>query len=307
MQDAELLIPIGLNLCFSSMLSGDFQRVIHVAPTISRLIEGCQARPEYVAKPFRAHSYVLAAWGVSTAISGDFAHGQRLLESALSTSLQTGDPGTVGFIEMIYGVTYGIRGDGHSAATLLKNAIKHLEESQSTAFLGSTWAMLGWAHFLMGEFKTAVGFTEKGLKMNTDYQVPYWRSLCHWFCSLAHFAEGGLEVAQVHAMQALKCSQENHERQIQGFSMAWLGRVFAKTDITQIEAAEKHILRGISLLEELQIRSHSGWGYLWLGEVYQEAGRREEALASLKKAESMFQEMGMDYWLGKARDALATI
>ena len=48
-------------------------------------------------------------------------------------------------------------------------------------------------------------------------------------------------------------------------------------------------------------------GYLWLGEVYAESGRREEALENLKKAEGMFQEMGMDYWLGKAQEALARL
>ena len=78
-------------------------------------------------------------------------------------------------------------------------------------------------------------------------------------------------------------------------------------DPTQIEAAEQHILQGINLLEELGIRASSSLGYLWLGEVYAESGRREEALENLKKAEAMFQEMGMDYWLGKARELLARI
>ena len=81
----------------------------------------------------------------------------------------------------------------------------------------------------------------------------------------------------------------------------------AKTDPTQIEVAEQQILQGINLLEELGIVAFSGWGYLWLGEVYTEAGRPEEALAPLKKAEAMFRQMGMDYWLGKAQTALARL
>ena len=93
----------------------------------------------------------------------------------------------------------------------------------------------------------------------------------------------------------------------QGLSRIWLGRVVAKTDPTQIEEAEQHILQGISLLEELGITAYSSLGYLWLGEVYAESGRREEALENLKKAETMFQEMGMDYWLGKAQEALARL
>ena len=81
----------------------------------------------------------------------------------------------------------------------------------------------------------------------------------------------------------------------------------AKADPGQIEAAEGHIRQGISLLEELGILPWSGWGYIWLGEVYAESGRKEEALINLKKAETLFREMGMDYWLGKAQEALALL
>jgi len=44
-----------------------------------------------------------------------------------------------------------------------------------------------------------------------------------------------------------------------------------------------------------------------IGEVYAESGPREESLENLKKAETMFQEMGMDYWLGRAQDALTRL
>jgi hypothetical protein len=36
-------------------------------------------------------------------------------------------------------------------------------------------------------------------------------------------------------------------------------------------------------------------------------GRTDTALRDLKKAESMFQEMGMDYWLGKTQAVLAKL
>jgi hypothetical protein len=34
-------------------------------------------------------------------------------------------------------------------------------------------------------------------------------------------------------------------------------------------------------------------------------GQKEKALENLKKAETMFQEMGMDYWLAVTREASA--
>ena len=87
--------------------------------------------------------------------------------------------------------------------------------------------------------------------MHTDLGMPFWRSMCHFCCSYAHFELGDMEEARTHAELALQFSLENNERHLQGLSRIWLGRVVAKTDPTQIEAAEQHILQGISLLEEL--------------------------------------------------------
>jgi len=42
-------------------------------------------------------------------------------------------------------------------------------------------------------------------------------------------------------------------------------------------------------------------------ELSADAGRREEALENLKKAEAMGLEMGMGYWLARTQEALARL
>ncbi len=44
---------------------------------------------------------------------------------------------------------------------------------------------------------------------------------------------------------------------------------------------------------------------LFLGELYAHGGQKEKALENLKKAETMFLEMGMDYWLDETREVSA--
>lgn len=39
-----------------------------------------------------------------------------------------------------------------------------------------------------------------------------------------------------------------------------------------------------------------------LGELYSREGQKEKALDILKTAEDIFNEMGMDYWLTKAKE-----
>ena len=46
---------------------------------------------------------------------------------------------------------------------------------------------------------------------------------------------------------------------------------------------------------------------MFLGEVYAASGRQEEALEHLKEAETLFEKMGMNYWLGKTREVLTRI
>jgi tetratricopeptide (TPR) repeat protein len=306
-EDLELIVQVGFNLCIAWIFSGDWKRINDVAPTIVRLIENSKAQDEFFGSPFCIYSYLLAVWGAAKGGSGDFNQGKLLCEKALSVANKIDHRATKGIVEYVYGITLGMKGDAHRAARHLKKAIKNLEESQAIVFVGLAWGWLGYAHCLMGEYKSALDLTEKALRMHTDLGMSFWRSWCHWCCSSAHFDLGHTEQARIHAELALQFSIENKERQCEGFARAWLGRVVSKTNPTHIEAAEQHLLQGIDLLEELGIVAEYSIGYLWLGEVYAESGRREEAVENLKKAESMFQEMCMDYWLGKTKEVLGRL
>ena len=149
--------------------------------------------------------------------------------------------------------------------------------------------------------------TEKGLRMHIDLGIPYFRSGLHLNCGGAYFMLGDLDRARTQAELALQFALQNNERHIIGLSRFWLGRAIARIDPTQIEAAEQQILQGISLLEELGLPPLFGMGYMFLGEVYAASGRPKEALEHLKKAEALFEKMGMDYWLGKTREVLTRI
>ena len=77
-----------------------------------------------------------------------------------------------------------------------------------------------------------------------------------------------------------------------------------KADPSQIQKAKNYILSGIKILENLKLKPSYTEGYLFLGELYADSGQKDLALENLKKAEAMFQEMGMDYWLGKTQEVL---
>ena len=97
-------------------------------------------------------------------------------------------------------------------------------------FLGIAWTFLGYAYCLKEDYRLALDFTNKGLKIQIDLGLAYLQSWCHWCCSLAQHGLGNLEEAKMHAEQALGCSNPNSEKYFQGLSRIQLGRILAKAD-----------------------------------------------------------------------------
>ena len=77
-----------------------------------------------------------------------------------------------------------------------------------------------------------------------------------------------------------------------------------------IEQSQCQIRHGISILEDCKINGWCAVGYLHLGEFLASAGRKEEALENLKKAETLYQEMEVtpeSHWLNRTKEAIARL
>ena len=105
----------------------------------------------------------------------------------------------------------------------------------------------------------------------------------------------------------MRLCRDNNQKDHEAFALITLGRVVAATNRMKFEEARELILQGIKLLQTLGHKPQYATGLFRLGELYANVGRKEEALENLKKAEVMFQEMGMDYWLGKTQELLAAL
>ncbi len=71
-----------------------------------------------------------------------------------------------------------------------------------------------------------------------------------------------------------------------------------------MNVAEEYIMKGIKQLDNLKYKPFVSRSYFYLGELYADMGQKEKALGSLRKAEQLFQEMGMDYYLAKTQEVL---
>ncbi|TET77357.1 MAG: tetratricopeptide repeat protein, partial [Dehalococcoidia bacterium] len=196
------------------------------------------------------------------------------------------------------------KGDGESTLQHLQKSVLYLEETGFTPLLGHAWSGLGWGYYFLGELEAAQEHMEKGLKIQSDAGLTHQLSRYRYSLSMVHLDLGNLERARSYIEGAAEVAHSNNEKHIEADSRITLGRVLGKMGKSEGVKAEESILQGIRILDELKLRPSSSLGDLFLGEVYADTGQREKALETLKKAESAFQEMGMEYWLRRTQEVL---
>jgi len=303
-QDIELMASNAFDLCTSYTAAGRFLKTIEVAPRVLDLLEKTKRESEFFSRPINIYSGLCTYYGHSLGHSGNFEEGKVFCDKGLRTAGGIDDLRTLGFVELYYGYFLTTKGDGKSALGHFQNSIKYLEEVKWIFLLGLAWSGLGIAYHYLGEMETARKHIEKGLRIQIDARIEWRLSFHYWYLGATHLDLGDLKSARSFIDEALKLSEKNNEKHIEGTSRTLLGRISGKTDPSQNNKARECILRGIKILEELKLKPLYAQGYLFLGELYVDGGQKEKALQNLKRAEVMFREMKMDYWLAKTQGAL---
>jgi tetratricopeptide (TPR) repeat protein len=199
---------------------------------------------------------------------------------------------------------YNAKGNGQNAVQHAQNALRNMEDAQVPLLIGAACSALGWGHYFLGDLDTCRRHAERAIEITNKTGISLYLSLAHWLLGVVSIHLGDVKNAQMCIELSLRLAQENNEKWVKGLAMIWMGKSLREANISQNQAAESSILQGIEILKEIRSRPYISMGYLLLGELYVDKGHMEKALESLKKAEGMFQEMGMDYWLAKAQNSL---
>ncbi len=304
-QDIETMAPVSFGLCNSYYWVGEYRKIANIIPRVIDLLEKTQRGHEFFGMDANIYSLLEGSYGSSLGILGEFTKGEQSCEKAISFAHKINHLFSIGIAELNYVGLLLTKGDGENIVKHVQSSIEYLEKSQAVIYLPLAWSCLGWGYCYLGELEAALKFTEKGLKMQMDLGFPF--PLIHWCVSFVHFDSRNLNEAKVHAEQALNSAQTSHQKYFEGMSWIQLGRILGKIEGSQLRKAEEHILKGMKILDELETKPAYAWGCFFLGEIYANAGQKEKAIENLKKAETMFQEMGMDYWLAQTRKLLEMV
>jgi class 3 adenylate cyclase/tetratricopeptide (TPR) repeat protein len=304
-EDIDLIVPVAQGLCNSYMGAAQFDKVVAMVPGVLDLLEKKEGASDFFGATANPYATLSAYCGMCLGLLGNFLEGEPFLEKGLDHATRIGDLRTLAPVEQCYGFFCHAKGDWKAAAEHAQKQIGYSEEAKYLIFLGWGWGMLGTACAYLGDPETGRSYGEKGLKMLLDAGIEWGLSMQHLFLGDTYLQRDGLENAREFTEEALRLSQKDHDKYWEASAWILLGRILGRVETPHIRKAEECILQGMKIADELKIKPFYSQGHLFLGELYAHAGQKEKALENLKKAETMFQEMGMDYWLDETRDVSA--
>ncbi|MBC2717816.1 MAG: hypothetical protein HF978_21135 [Desulfobacteraceae bacterium] len=128
-----------------------------------------------------------------------------------------------------------------------------------------------------------------------------------YFLSESYLESGNIKHARDSIEETLTLSRKIDSKYIEAKSLILKGRISGKMTPSEMDTAENNILDGLESLETMKLKPDTAQGYLYLGELYADNGQKEKAFENLTKAEGMFKEMEMDYWLERTKKILVRL
>ncbi|MCX5852735.1 MAG: AAA family ATPase [Deltaproteobacteria bacterium] len=306
-KDFKVIAHSADQICAAYFTTGDLAKCVDIGIKAIHLLEEHHLEKDLFGMGLSFYSAICTWYGGSLGWMGSFKEGTDVLEKGFQNACEVNDKFHMGFLQMMHSsVTYWA-GHGDSTIAHAQKAIKIYEEAEISISLDIAWSMLGAGYYLCGEYEKAIDAGEKSLKLAKEFGMPFTVSFGYWLLAMTLRAAGDLGRARECAEEALKISRECSAKNVEGIARVLLGYMMEEMTPAIIEKAQRQIRHGIAILEELKSKPLSAVGYLHLGEFLANAGRKDEALESLKKAEALYREMEItpqNYWLTRTQDAL---
>jgi tetratricopeptide (TPR) repeat protein len=309
-KDFGLMAQSARQICVSYFFTGDVEKCVDIGGRAIHLLEEHHLEKDFFGMGLSVYSAICAYYGVSLGWMGRFKEGTDVLEKGFQNACEVNDKYVMGLTQLFQSVVTYSAGYGDSTIAYAQEALKLYEEAEIFMARETVWQMLDGGYYLRGEYDRAIVAGEKSLKLAKEFGLPFIVSWSYWFLAMALRAAVDLRRARECAEEALRISQGCNSKHCEGMARILLGCMVEEMTPVIIEEAQHQIRHGISIVEGLKLKPLSAIGYLHLGEFFANTGRKEEALESLKKAESLYLEMAVtpqSYWLKRTQEALAKL
>ena len=297
----DFIAKTACDLCNVYYYASEFSKIIDLASKVLVLLEEKKREYDFFGFRYNVYSGLCAYTVLSSGMLGKLREAEASYRKGVQYAMEANSVYGIGLAEICYAQSLNTIGEARNAITHCQKAINHLEQTQGVLVLGLSWGQLGYACYLNGDLKAARSSIERAINFQSEHGVAIYSCTNYLYLGIVHFDLGDFKKAQDCMVTSLNLSQKSKERHWEGLIKIWFGRILRKVESTIVGNEETYILQGINISEKLKTRPYSALGYLFLAELYYEMGQKENALENLQKAQGMFQEMEMNYWLSKSQ------
>lgn len=195
------------------------------------------------------------------------------------------------------------RGEISEAIALLEQALGICKQWQLHLITNVVQAYLGYAYALAGRDAEAVPLLAESVLVDSGFH-PALRVTMQ---GEAHLLAGWRDQARQCVDRGLALAAVGQERGSRGWTFRLAAEIALDEGPESADQAAAHYREAVGIAEELEMRPLQAHCHLGLGKLYRRIGRMEEARAELLAAITMFQGMGMTFWLPEANAEMAEI
>ena len=224
------------------------------------------------------------------------------VEEAGRVAREIDDPSSLVFADRSLGLVSLRRGDVVQAIPPLERSVELCRVVPVPALFDVSAAHLGYAYALSGRLPEGVALLEEALSDPAVTGIAN-HPLFLAYLGEAHLLAGRRDDALAVARRALDLARRQKERGNEAWVLRLLGEIAAQADPPDPESAQAHYSQALARADELGMRPLAAHCHLGLGKLYRRTGDGG-AQEHLTTATTMYREMDMGSWLGRAEAAV---
>jgi tetratricopeptide (TPR) repeat protein len=301
--DPALAIPARVYLGYGYYGLGDYRGAVDC---LRQNIAALREEPEGERFGIAVPPSILTRYCMVLCLSelGEFSEAQLVADEALGIADTVREPFGLTQANWAAGYLYLGRGEARRAVAAFERTQQLCQEWNVLFMAPIVPAFLGAAYLLLDRFDKGLALIEQALRDAGQKGLRASPWLKAGWLSEAYLLSGRRSEARELTLQTLHLAIENRRRGDQAWLLRLLAEIARRADAPELDTACARYRDALAVAAELGMRPVQAHCHLGLGMLHSDARDLNRSREHLLEAETMYREMGMQFWLEKAELAL---
>jgi len=238
---------------------------------------------------------------------GQFASGLQHGEEAVRIAESAEHPASLTGAYVGLGTVYFRKGDFLRSIAVLERGLESCRAWNIRLWLPWLTSSLGLAYGLTRQLDKGLPLLEQSVELAASMRRVGAQAARITLLGEGYLLAGRVEDAVRLAEQSLELARTHHERGNEAYALLLLGEALYRRQATCADQAEAHLRHSVVLSDELGMRPLTGLGRLRLGRLFAAVDSPKQSREHLEAAESLFRELGMDFWMAQSTAELSRL